>query len=302
MFSLNNSLFGSSKFSFFSTLYAIIATGYIASWGLPSVGVDKPQMPPAFAQWVDNAVPVMVERINEHKGDEITAIAVSHFNGDPTGYVSETIRQEMSQKIIVTNKSLLEKVSDAINLSQDTESKDLTRDLAVQLGDYAKSVSAQAVVWGTVLRMNNKKDVVDAEIKYYLIGQDGKVLFADVCNNASLSKEDEAAEASGGSTTVRAFQGIDWRTMLLFWALFVVTLPLITINFLFATVAKHSNKSNAFTLALYTLIDGIALYLMVPPNFKDMEFYSILFFVCMILLAGACNLLVMDFARRLKEE
>lgn len=302
-----NSLFGGSKFSFFTSLYAIVATGYLASWGLPSVGFEKPQMPLPFVKWVDNAVPVMVERINEHKGDEITAIAVSHFNGDQTGYVSEALRQEMAQKIIVTDKSMLEKVYDAINLSQDSESKDLTRDLAVQLGNYAKSVNAQAVVWGTVLRMNNKQNVVDAEIKYYLIGQDGKVLFQDVYNNETLSKKDEAPAAADGSTaannsTNNYFKGIDWRTMLLFWALFVITLPLITINFLFATAAKHSNKSNAFALLLYTLIDGIALYLMVPPNFKDMEFFSILFFVCMILLAGVCNLLIMDFARKLKEE
>lgn len=298
--SLHNSLFGSSKGSFFTSLYAIIAAGYLASWGWSAVGFERPQMPPAFARWVDNAVPSMVEKINENKGDEINSIAVSHFSGDQTGYVSEAVRQEMAQKIIVTDKTILEKVYDAVNLAHDSQSEKLTQDLAVKLGNYAKSVKAQAVVWGTVVRMNDKQGVVDAEIKYYLIGQDGKVLFEDVCNNASLAKTNEASDVS--ITTVDKFQSIDWRTRLLLWALFVITLPLITINFLFATAAKHSNKSNAFTLLLYTLIDGIALFLMVPPNIKEMEFFSILFFVCMILLAGVCNLLIMDFARKLKEE
>ncbi|MBR0238333.1 MAG: hypothetical protein IJQ39_09605 [Thermoguttaceae bacterium] len=295
-----NGLFGSSKFSFFTTLYAIVAMGYLASWGWSSVGFERPQMPPAFARWVDSAVPSMVEKINEKKDDNIKSIAISHFNGDPTGYVSEALRREMAQKMIVSDKSVLEKVYDAINLSQDAPSDALTPDLAVKLGEYAKSVNAQAVVWGVVVRMNNKQDVVDAEIKYYLIRQDGNILFEDVCNNESLSKKDNASAAPGGATTASNFYDIDWRTMLLFWALFVITLPLVTINFLFATAAKHSNKSNAFTLALYTLIDGIALFLMIPPNIK--AFSSVAFFVCMILLAGVCNLLIMDFARKLKEE
>ena len=190
---------------------------------------------------------------------------------------------------------MLEKVYKMLNLPQDSDPQPLTQERAAELGKYAQSVKAQAVIWGTVKKMNVNDGTVDAEIDYYLIGTDGKVIHQNVFNNQSFEKSDiqDNVKATG------SVQGIDWRTRVLFWALGVITFPLITINFLIATTAKRSNKANAFALIIYTLIDGIALYLVNTPNINN--FYSILFFVCMILLAGVCNLLIMDFARKLKE-
>ncbi|MBR6437335.1 MAG: hypothetical protein IKS45_12590 [Thermoguttaceae bacterium] len=284
--------------SFFPSLYSFIAVGYFISMGWSAIRPERPEMPPAFARWVDGAVPSILDNINENKGD-VCVVAVSHFANDPTAYVSEAIRLEASKKTYVMDKSMLEKVYDWLNLPLDSKPEILTQERATQLGKYAKSVNAQAVIWGSVIRMNNLHNRVDAEIKYYLIGQDGSILYDSVCNNASLEKSNIADTAV---TTLDKFQSIDWRTRLLLWALAVITFPLLTINFLIATTAKRSNKSNAFALILYTLIDGIALYLMVPPNFKEMEFYSILFFVCMILAAGFCNLMIMNFALKFNDK
>ncbi len=294
MFGRNNVMSGAARRSFFPSLYAMIAAGYLISLGWSSVGFERPQIPPAFANWVDNAVPTIVKDINNQKGD-INSIAVSHFSGDPSGYISEAIRLEAAKNTYVMDKSVLEKVYEIINLPQDSNPQPLTPERAVELGNYAKSVKAQGVIWGTVKKMNVNDGVVDAEIDYYLIGTDGKVIHQNVFNNQSFEKSDTQVDAK----TTRSVQGIDWRTRLLFWALGVITFPLITINFLIATTAKRSNKANAFALIIYTLIDGIALYLVNTPDINN--FYSVLFFICMILLAGVCNLLIMDFARKLKE-
>ncbi len=284
--------------SLFPPLYGIIAVGYLASMSWSFVRPERPEMPPAFARWVDGAVPSILENINENKGD-INAIAVSYFSNDPTAYVSESIRTEAAQSAYVMNKKLLEKVYDWLNLPLNSKPETITLDRAAQLGKYAQSVNAQAVIWGSVMRMNNKGGLVDAEIKYYLIGQDGSILYENVCNNASLEKN---SIADVSVTSFDKLQSIDWRTRLLLWALAVITFPLITINFLITTTAKRSNKSNAFALILYTLIDGIVLFLLVPPNIKQMEFYSISFFVCMILAAGFCNLLIMNYALKFNDK
>lgn len=277
------------------TVLGIIIIGYLAALAWTQYGPGRPTMDVTFARWVDKAAEPVVSDIYEHKGD-ITSVAIAQFSADPSGYISETIRKQANDGVYVMDKSALEKVSDALNLPLSSKAEEITPEKAVKLGKYAKSRGAQATIWGSA-NIEKTAGVVNGEIKYYLIGQDGTILYENVCNNASLKKKNVAEVTE---STLDGFRNLDWPHKLLIWVLAVLIFPIITIGFLKTTVAKRSNKSNAFTLVLYTVIGGIALYFIMPPYFANIT--STLIFIGLIVADGVYNLLIMDFARKLVEE
>ena len=281
--------------SLLATVIGVVAVGYLAALGWTKYGPARPTLDAAFARWVDNAAAPIVSDIYENKGD-VTSVAIARFSADPSGYISEAIRKQANDGVYVMDKSALEKVSDALNLPLSSKAEDINADKAVKLGKYAKARGAQAAIWGAA-NIEKTAGIVNGEIKYYLIGQDGSILYQNVCNNASLKKEN-VAEVTESS--LDWFRNLDWPHRLLIWVLAVLIFPIVTIGFLKATAAKRSNKSNAFTLVLYTLIGAIALYFIMPPNFANIT--STLVFVGLIVAAGVYNLLFMDFARKLEEE
>ena len=277
------------------TVIGIVAIGYLAALGWTKYGPARPTMDAAFARWVDNAAEPIVSDIYEHKGD-VTSVAIARFSADPSGYISEAIRKQANNGVYVMDKSALEKVSDALNLPLSSKAEEINADKAVKLGKYAKARGAQATIWG-VANIEKTAGIVNGEIKYYLIGQDGEILYENVCNNASLKKE-KVAEVTDSS--LDWFRNLSWPHRLLIWVLAVLIFPIVTIGFLKATAAKRSNKSNAFTLVLYTLIGAIALYFTMPPDFANIT--STLVFIGLVVADGIYNLLFMDFARKLEEE
>lgn len=277
------------------TVIGIVAVGYLAALGWTKYGPARPTLDSAFARWVDNAAAPIVSDIYEHKGD-VTSVAIARFSADPSGYISEAIRKQANDGVYVMDKSALEKVSDALNLPLSSKAEDINADKAVKLGKYAKARGAQATIWG-VANIEKTAGIVSGEIKYYLVGQDGTILYENVCNNASLKKEN-VAEVTESS--LDWFRNLDWPHKLLIWVLAALIFPIVTIGFLKATAAKRSNKSNAFTLVLYTVIGAIALYFLMPPNFANIT--STLIFVGLIVADGVYNLLILDFARKLEEE
>ena len=281
--------------SLLATVIGIVAVGYLAALGWTKYGPARPTLDAAFARWIDNAAAPIVSDIYEHKGD-VTSVAVARFSADPSGYISEAIRKQANDGVYVMDKSALEKVSDALNLPLSSKAEDINAEKAVKLGKYAKARGAQATIWGAA-NIEKIAGIVNGEIKYYLIGQDGSILYQNVCNNASLKKEN-VAEVTESS--LDWFRNLDWPHRLLIWVLTVLIFPIVTIGFLKATAAKRSNKSNAFTLVLYTVIGAIALYFIMPPNFANIT--STLVFIGLIVAAGIYNLLFMDFARKLEEE
>ena len=277
------------------TVLAIVAVGYLAALGWTKYGPTRPTLDAAFARWVDRAAEPIVTDMYNHKG-VVTSVAIARFSNDPSGCISEAIRKQANDGVYVMDKSALEKVSDALNLPLSSKVEAITSDKAVKLGKYAKSRGAQATIWG-VANIEKTAGIVNGEIKYYLIGQDGKIIYENVCNNASLKK---ASVAEVSESSLDWFRNLEWPHRLLIWVLAVLIFPIVTIGFLKSAVAKRSNRTNAFTLVLYTVIGAIALYFIMPPNFANIT--STLIFIGLILADGVYNLLIMDFARKLEEE
>ena len=281
--------------SLFFTVLGLVAVGYLAALGWTKYGPARPTLDAAFTRWVDNAAEPIVSDIYDHKGD-VTSVAIARFSADPSGYISEAIRKQANDGVYVMDKSALEKVSDALNLPLSSKAEDLNADKAVKLGKYAKARGAQATIWG-VANFEKTAGIVNGEIKYYLIGQDGSIIYENVCNNASLKKKN-VAEVTESS--LDRFRNLNWPHRLLIWVLAVLIFPIVTIGFLKSAAAKRSNRTNAFTLVLYTVIGAIALYFIMPPNFANT--ISTLVFIGLIVADGIYNLLILDFARKLEEE
>ncbi len=277
------------------TVLGLVAVGYLAALGWTTYGPARPTLDASFARWVDNAAEPIVSDIYEHKGD-VTSVAIARFSADPSGYISEAIRKQACDGVYVMDKSALEKVSDALNLPLSSKAEDLNADKAVKLGKYAKARGAQATIWG-VANIEKAAGIVSGEIKYYLIGQDGSIIYENVCNNASLKK---ANVAEVTESSLDSFRNLNWPHRLLIWVLAVLIFPIVTIGFLKSAAAKRSNGVNAFTLVLYTVIGAIALYFLMPPDFANIA--STLVFIGLVVADGIYNLLILDFARRLEEE
>lgn len=286
---------GHRRPSLFVTVLGIVTVGYLAALGWTKYGPSRPTLDVSFARWVNKAAKPIVSDIYEHKGD-VSSVAIARFNNDLSGYISEAIRMQANDGVYVMDKSALEKVSDALNLPLSSKTEYINKDKAVKLGKYAKARGAQAVIWG-VAKFEKTAGIVNGEIKYYLIGQDGTILYENVCNNASL-KKDNIAEIT--ESFMDGLQNLSWPHRALIWVLAVLIFPIVTISFLKTAAAKRSNKSNAFTLVLYTLIGAILLYFIMPPNFANIT--STLVFIGLIVADGIYNLLILDFARKLEEE
>jgi len=79
----------------------------------------------------------------------------------------------------------------------------------------------------------------------------------------------------------------------------MLLLPVFSISFIRYMVAKKSNRINAFTLGIYTVVDLIFAYFMIGGRFGS--FVSVLIFVLAGLCAFAYNVRLMTFAVKLEE-
>ncbi len=90
--------------------------------------------------------------------------------------------------------------------------------------------------------------------------------------------------------------GAPW---ILWLALAVLLLPVVTISFIRTMVSKRSNGVNAFTLGVYTAIDAIIAYFMVGMSLETTA--SVVLFAGVVLFSLFYNVAVMNFAVRLED-
>ena len=77
-------------------------------------------------------------------------------------------------------------------------------------------------------------------------------------------------------------------------------LPVFTIAFIRTMVRKGSNKTNAFVLAIYTLVDALLAWLLVGAALTS--WFPVVVFIIAVAVAFLYNVRIMSFAVKLEEE
>lgn len=273
-------------------IISVLFVGYLIVLAWTQFGPSRPVLNPERKNWVRAAAVYIADDLAKNKG-EIRSIVISDFSLDPSGETALLVRQALQSKgsFDVMDKSFCQKVWDKLNLP--LSNKNDVNAEAPKAGKYAQSRGADAAVWGTCVKLENSEAAVIGDIEYYLIDKTGKTLYSGRYNNETLKD-------SAISPLVLPDLPSSWGHRLLGWVLLALLFPIITISFLQSMTSKKSNKINAFVLVLYTAVDGILAYIFFPPEWANIV--SVLIFLGMIIVAGAYNLIIMDFARKLEED
>ena len=170
---------------------------------------------------------------------------------------------------------------------------------------------------GPGARVRNLKDDVAYDVKrvvlrqsiLYLINIGSKVAFYAVClflmwRGVLSFFPDRPAPAPVSAVEVVPVHASQTASdasapLVLGLSLVVLLLPVVTISFIRAMVARRSNKVNAFTLAVYTAIDLILAYFMIGMSLETTA--SVLLFVGAGVFSLIYNLTVMNYALKLED-
>lgn len=289
--------FGARR-SWFFTILSVVLIGYLLCVAWSKYGEKRPQLNSLQSSWVGKAVSYIADDIAKNKG-EIDKLFVYTFSADPSCEMTTRMYQTLQNRGAFTllDKSLGQKISDQFGLPS-KYNENPTADL-VSIGKYVKSRRADAALAGRIVTLQNKDNLPEVviDVEYWLIDNSGAILYSGRCDNAILNKSSIVPEVE---TVFGGLFALGWPHRLLFWTLFVLIFPIVTISFLKSQSRKRSNSTNAFTLILYTIIDGIVAYLLLPPDWNNIV--PVLIFVGMILVSGCYNLIIIDFARKLETE
>jgi hypothetical protein len=271
-----------------SKIGAIVMIGYVAWMGWQYLGPRKPEIGPVRKEMVDRLVPAITEDLRASRGIIREAVLL-HFGNDPTDYFTNALRQgiEHAGVLDLRDRTVGEKLWDLLSLRHrpyETLSGSLQR---------GSARNAQAVLFGTVgaLESTRRGSAIDVEVNLADV-ESGQIVFTKRYQKATSSL------ALLPATVQQEVKNFPWFQRLLGWAILVLLLPVFTIAFIRTMVRKESNKTNAFVLSIYTLVDAILAYLLVGAALTS--WFTVMLFVVTVVAAFLYNIKVMSFALRLE--
>lgn len=251
----------------------------------------------------DRGISQVVANLRANAGD-LHRVELLHFENDPSSYVSDTLRGKLQEQGGFTLKKprLRDKVAKLFGIVNDGCK---SREDAVKVADRK---DVDAVVWGRVDRLENERDGATFTGDYELydlkrnsVAYKGKIAATTVPGKA-LPGGDVIPRAanylSEGGAVAEMASYTPWYIRFLWFAVVTLLLPVFTISFIRMMVAKKSNRVNAFTLGVYTVVDLIFAFFMIGGRFNGL--FSVLFFLVAGLVAFAYNVAFMSFALRLE--
>lgn len=254
-------------------------------------------------QIANNAIQNMVEDIR-NKRQHLRKVAVLHFSNDPTDYVTDTLRDTLNGTGILnlSDISISEKISKKLHLRC---KEYFTTDEAL---DAISGLDVQGVLWGKVDLFETEENGAVIKGEWYLDEKgSGKriasgVFYKNTAEEAKKAEELRQQELKElESKTENTEDGKHpWYVRFLVFLLLTLLLPIFTIAFIRAMVAKRSNLINAFVLGTYTFIDGILAFFMIGGVFQS---GTKLMWFCLATFTAFCyNVCLMNFALKLEKE
>lgn len=283
------------------TIMLIVYLG-IAYFAWMCFGPEKFEPSPSREKATERIVSQMMLKIRENRGDMKTAL-LANFEGDKTGYFSDTLRSKIEHSGIldVKEKPILDKIRTRLNLklNDKLEVKDIVRS--------AKEDGVDCVLWGTLERFEEVDSGVMVKGAWGIVRvSDRKAVYVDtfkydtITSTAAKIKQRVTELASDTSSAAGPFTCIAWQMRVLGFLVVMLLLPVCTFMFVRAMVAKRSNKVNAFMLGIYTVVDMVFAFFMVGGSFVSTA--AIIVFVMSSFAAFAYNTALMSFALKLEEK
>lgn len=272
----------------FSSIGSIGLALWLFGLGWVHLGPRKPEVGPMRRQVAEQVVPQAVEDIRLGR-QEVRGAALLHLSNDPSDFVTDLLRDSIEKAGVLDlpDRSFLEKARNLLRLRQPFYD-DL--DSAVARG---KSLGAAAVLFGRVERFESGPKGAQFDLDLTLASvDDGKVVFT------KRYSRDIAPGLFSNPVVQEQMQAIKPARRFLGWVVIVLLLPVFSIAFIRAMVRKESNRVNAFTLTVYTVVDALLAYLLLGAALTG--WLSVLLFIVAVGAALAYNFRVMNFALRLE--
>ena len=242
----------------------------------------------------------MVEEIRQNR-KEISSAVMIHFANDPSDFFSYEIRNKLDSSgiLILEDLPLMEKVRNKLNLRNEGCG---SREAALTA---AKGSNASGMLWGKIERYESSKQGVILKAAWELIDlKTGTVVYSGKIDEDTtkgpagqlqqklndLQTQIEPLEEAAGA--------FPWYVRFLVYILAVLLLPIFTISFLRAMVAKRSNGVNATVLGVYTLIGVILAFFMIGASFSSG--WDVTLFLIAVLFSFFYNAYLMNFALKLE--
>ncbi len=271
-------------------LFALMGLG----WCL--LGPTKPTVDDDRRVVADVALSKTLDEVYAQRKD-IRQVAVLHFVNDPTDHLTQTLRLRLSASGLLTVEDVpfSERWNNLLSLRNDG-----VYSVAEALA-YGKENGLDGVLMGKVdifesykngARLIGQVDMVDVKA--------GRIAFSVAWNedsSTSLSARMKNALVCASVGTDATF-GAPWYWRVFAFVLIVLLLPVFTISFIRAMVAKKRNGINAFVLGVYTVVDLIFAWMMVGGSFASS--IQIWLFVAAGIGAFLYNVRIMTFALRLE--
>ena len=277
-------------FKLFSKFGVVILAGYIFWLGWTHLGPRKPEIGPVRQELTEKVIPNIVEDIRTSRGN-IRQAALLHFSNDPTDYFTNKLRSTVEQRGVLDlcDRTVMEKARNLLNLRHPSYA---ATDDAVAEG---RELETQGVLYGEIHAFESYPSGSKIDVEVYL---------ADVSTGQTVFTKRYSTEASPASSIAaamqKATQSFPWFQRLFGWLIAVLLLPVFTIAFIRTMVRKGSNKSNAFVLAIYTLVDALLAWLLIGAALNS--WFPVVIFIVTIVAAFIYNIRIMTFALKLEEE
>ena len=265
-----------------------------------------PEVDDARRKAADQGIDRMVAELRANAAD-LHHVELMHFENDPSGYVSETLRGKLMKQggLSVRKPRMCDKIAKLFGVVNDGCA------VRSEVVKTARAGTADAVIWGRVDRLENERggatftgDYELYDLKRNRVAYQGRIATSTVPDKKMPlddAKRTVAADAflPDGSSGV-AVLGLPVHLRFLWFVVVTLLLPVFTIAFVRAMVAKKSNCVNALMLGIYTVVDLVFAFFMIGGRFSG--FFSVLLFMAAGTVALIYNVALMSFALRLESE
>jgi len=232
-------------FSMISKLGFICVICYIAWLAWNYLGPCRPDIGRARVHLADTVIPHIVDKIRT-SGCGVEDVALAYFVHDSSDYFSDELRFviERNGVFVIRNRSFVETLRRFLHLRQKSCN---SLDDAIT---YGKDRSADGVIYGCVNKFESYPNGARIDVQVSVV---------DVRSNTLVFSRQFVKEVSD-ITITSVLQHKEWWQIIkhLVWcALFVLLLPVISISFIRSMVRRDSNVVNGWVLGIYSGADGL---------------------------------------------
>ncbi len=271
-------------------IFALLGLG----WNL--LGPTKPHVDDNRRNVADVVIAKVLEGVREKRG-AIRDVALLHLVNDPTDYLTLSLRRQLRGSGILNleDTPFREKWNNLLSLHNKGV---YSFDEAVE---YGKVNNLDGVLVGKIECFESFKNGARLIIALQMVDvKAGEVSFSlqfdeDSTRHIATRMKDSVELSIDVQDRLRI---IPWYWRILLFVLVTLLLPIITITFIRAMVAKRSNSVNALVLGVYTVLDAIFAFFMIGGSFDS--FGLVVLFLGTTGLAFFYNYLLMIFALRLE--